>query len=417
MASVALPRRAESPPAAGSVKTVYFPYMSDHVIAVMGALRHHGIPCQVLPPPDEETLAIGLDVCRGRECLPCFLATGDLIRACRRGSINPSESAFFMPGSPGPCRFGQYRVLQRVLLDREGFGDVEILSPTSANSYRGFGAHPRALRLLAWAAIVAVDHLLKLLYEFRPYERVPGAADAAYRRGLAGIGQATEAGGGSRLLDAMDAVAQDFAALDVDRSSQRPVVALLGEIYLMLNAYSNQELVRQLEAEGVEVVTGTLSEWLHFADETKLDRDVLFGSWMGFAGTKLLSTYQQRWERKLRSRVAHLLRQPPDAPMRELFGMVRPYFDPLLGTETTLSLAKAVEFARHGASGIVNVMPFSCMPGILVSGVGVKVRRDFDQLPWLDITYDAQRMTNIRTRLEAFVHQVAQHARSHGRVA
>jgi predicted nucleotide-binding protein (sugar kinase/HSP70/actin superfamily) len=210
----------------------------------------------------------------------------------------------------------------------------------------------------------------------------------------------------------MDAIARDFASLPVDRSVQRPIVAVVGEIYVMLNAHSNQDIIRQLEAAGAEVVTGTLGEWMHFADETQMDRDVLFGSWAGLLGTKGLSLFKRRVEDRLHQRVAHLLRRPRDASMRELLNLARPYFDPLLGTETTLTIGKIADLARHDLAGVVNVMPFSCMPGIVVAGMAATMRRDFGQLPWLDVIYDGQRITNIRTRLEAFVHQVTQFARS-----
>ncbi|MBP6773990.1 MAG: hypothetical protein KA154_13405 [Gemmatimonadaceae bacterium] len=394
-------------------KTVFIPRMSDHAPVLAAALRHFGIRSEALPPPSDETMDIGLSLCRGRECLPCFLATGDVIRACREPDFDHAHAAFLMPGSPGPCRFGQYRVLQRALLDREGYGAVEILAPTSENSYRGFGKQPRALRLLAWSGVVAVDLLLKLVYEHRPYERTPGITDAAYARGIERLTAAMEAGGGSSLLAAMRAIARDFERLDVDRRQPRPVIAFLGEIYVMLNPHGNQEMIRQLEAAGAEVVSGSVSEWLHFVDETKIDRDRLFGSWLSLIGTKGLSVYQRTSERRLRAPIAHLLRQPPDASMRELFDMVRPYYDPLLGMETTLTLAKTIELARHGVAGIVNVMPFSCMPGIVVAGMAPRVRADFGQLPWLDVIYDGQHLTNIRTRLEAFVHQVTQFSRAH----
>lgn len=409
-----------SPAAPGSAsssslegKTVYIPYMSDHALVLAAALRHHGIPSEALPPPSDETMDLGRSLCRGRECLPCFLAIGDVIRACQAPDFDPSRSAFLLPGSPGPCRFGQYRVLQRVILDRQGLGEVEILSPTSENSYRGFGARPRALRLLAWSGIVTIDLLLRLLHEFRPYERERGATDRAYQHGIERLCAAVEGGGGALLMGAMRAIAGDFERIPIDRSTPRPLVAFLGEIYVMLNAHGNQEMVRQLEAAGAEVLCGSVGEWLHFVDETKMDRDRLFGSWLSLLGAKGLSLYQQGAERRLRTPVAHLLRHPPDASMRELFDMVRPYFDPLLGTETTLTLAKTVELARRGVDGVVNVMPFSCMPGIIVAGMASRVRADFQQLPWLDIVYDGQHLTNIRTRLEAFVHQVAQFARSH----
>lgn len=398
------------------MRTVYVPFMSDHVVAIRGALRHHDIACEILPPPDDETLAIGLDLCRGRECLPCFLASGDIIRACRNGTIDRSKAAVLVPASPGPCRFGQYRILQRALLDQEGFADVEILSPTSDNSYRGFGKRPRALRLLVWEGIVAVDLLLKLRYEFRPYEVHGGSTEEAYQRSLVVIEEAVNHGGGKVLFTALDRIAADFDGIEVNRSTPRPLVAMLGEIYIMLNPHSNQDLILQLEAAGGEVVTGTLSEWLHFADETKIDRDVLFGSWVSLLGTKALGAYQHSVERRMFARLQHLLRHPADSPMRELFEMARPYFDPLLGTETLLTVSKVVQYAQNGVSGIVNVMPFSCMPGIVVSGMSARMRSDFAQLPWLDVNFDGQRITNIRTRLEAFVHQVTQFARSRGRL-
>ena len=180
----------------------------------------------------------------------------------------------------------------------------------------------------------------------------------------------------------------------------------------MLNVYSNFDIIRQLEAAGAEVVTGSLGEWMHFADETQMDRDVLFGSWVGLLGTKGLSLYKRRVEARLHRRVAHLLRQPPDASMREVLNFAAPYIDPLLGTEATLTLGKIAGLARHGLAGVVNLLPFSCMPGIVVSGISATVRRDFGQLPWLDVTYDGQRITNSRTRLEAFVHQVTQFERN-----
>jgi predicted nucleotide-binding protein (sugar kinase/HSP70/actin superfamily) len=413
----ATPARGQLPLLDGEVRrTVYVPFMSDHVVVLRGALHRHGIECELLPPPDDETLAIGLDLCRGRECLPCFLASGDVIRACRNGTIDPANGAVLMPASPGPCRFGQYRILQRTLLDREGFADVEILSPSSENSYRGFGKHPKLLRLLVWEGIVAVDFLLKLRYEFRPYELRKGATEEAYQRGLELIEEAVELGGGKPVLDALDCIAADFAAIEANRSTPKPVVAMLGEIYVMLNDRSNQDLILQLEDAGSEVVTGTLSEWLYFADETKMDRDILFGAWGSLLGTKALRAYQHRVERRMFARVKHLLRQPPDSPMRRLFEMATPYFDPLLGTETLLTVSKVVHYAQSGVSGIVNVMPFSCMPGIVVSGMSARMRRDFEQLPWLDVNFDGQRITNIRTRLEAFVHQVTQFARSRGRL-
>jgi predicted nucleotide-binding protein (sugar kinase/HSP70/actin superfamily) len=90
---------------------------------------------------------------------------------------------------------------------------------------------------------------------------------------------------------------------------------------------------------------------------------------------------------------------------------IRPYYEPVLGTEAALTMGEAIELAKHGASGILNIMPFSCMPGIISAGLAPRIRADLDDIPWLDVTFDARGGTNFQTRLEAFMYQAAQYRR------
>ena len=74
------------------------------------------------------------------------------------------------------------------------------------------------------------------------------------------------------------------------------------------------------------------------------------------------------------------------------------YMDPEISTEAVISVGKAVELAHHGASGILNVLPFTCMPGMITTGLAPRVRQDLDGIPWLDLSYDMQQGTNVQTR-------------------
>ena len=123
-------------------KTVYVPYMSDHCVAIAGGMVAHGIPATVMARPDDKSLALGLDVCRGRECLPCFTTTGDMLRLVRQPGFQPEKSQILMVTSCGPCRFGQYIPLQKALLAANGAGAVEFISPSAQNNYQGFGKKP-----------------------------------------------------------------------------------------------------------------------------------------------------------------------------------------------------------------------------------------------------------------------------------
>ena len=316
-----------------------------------------------------------------------------------------------MPTTAGPCRFGQYIALQRDILDRECLAEMEIISPNAENSYQRFGDTPTKLRQLVWQGTVAVDLLQKLLHEHRPYEVRQGQADQVYQQCLDRVVAAIKAGGGKALLEALKWTATQFEAIAIDRSEPRPLVGLVGEIYLRFNAYSNQDIIRQVETAGGEVLVASMMEWFYFTNWFFKTYTRFFGMYLDFFRTSLSDLYQLYQERKLLKPVAHLLRNPHEAPIAQVIENVRPYYEPFLATEAVLSMGKAIDFAQSGLCGILNIMPFSCMPGIITAGMAPRLRADLDDIPWLDVIYDAQEGTNINTRLEAFMYQAVQFQR------
>jgi len=68
-----------------------------------------------------------------------------------------------------------------------------------------------------------------------------------------------------------------------------------------------------------------------------------------------------------------------------------------------------VDYALKGASGVVNVMPFTCMPGTITSAILKRYREQNDHFPVLNMAYDGQEQSNILTRLEAFMYQARQY--------
>lgn len=392
-------------------RTIYLPRISDHALAVAAAMRGLGLRAEALPPPDEESMAIGLSLCRGKECLPCFLSTGDFLRRCRAPGFDPRSAVFFMPTGPGPCRFGQYRVLQRAILEDEGFGEVQLVSPTTDDSYALFGDRPVRLRQLSWQGIVAVDLLTKVLHEHRPYEARAGASDEAYAASLEDVVRALEAGGGRAVTRALRRARGRFAAVETGARRTKPAVAVIGELYLMLNRASNLELVRAVERSGGEVVQGTFSDWLYFVDWRRKEEARERGRYRELLKALVSDVYQRRIEHRFARALGPALRRPPEAPIQEAVKPLRACWEPALGTEATLTMARVLDVARHGLSGIVNVLPFSCMPGSVVVCLGPRLRRELDGIPWLDVAFDGQKETNLNTRLEAFMHQASQYHR------
>jgi len=76
-----------------------------------------------------------------------------------------------------------------------------------------------------------------------------------------------------------------------------------------------------------------------------------------------------------------------------------------------LTVGKAVDYALKDFDGIINVMPFSCMPGTMVAAASTRVKRNH-RIPWINLTFDGQEQTHLRTRLEAFLYQTELHRRA-----
>jgi len=396
---------------ASTRRTVYLPCMSDHAFTVAAAMRHFGVRAEVLPPPTQESMATGLALCRGRECLPCFLCVGDLLKKCRASDFDASKAVFFMPTGTGPCRFGQYNVLQKAILAQEGYPEAEIVSPSTADSYAMFGADPVGLRKLAWQAIVSVDLLTKVLHEHRPYEMANGSADEVYHESLDDLVEAVRAGGGDAVVDALWRASRRFGALETDRSETRPLVAVVGELYLMLNAQGNLGIVRAVEGAGGEVLQGTFSDWLYYVDWRRKDLSLRFHEYKNYIGGWISDAYQRWIERRFTNPLRAVLRHPAEAPVAEAVKLLEPCFEPVLGTEAVLTMARVLDLARHGLAGVINVLPFSCMPGTVVSCMAPRLRQQMNGVPWLDVAFDGQEETNLHTRLEAFMHQAIQYDR------
>ncbi|MFN2200289.1 MAG: hypothetical protein ACK2UO_03740 [Caldilineaceae bacterium] len=392
---------------ANNGKKVYIPYMGDHSHLMEAVLTAMDVQSEVLPESNEASAMIGLDLVLGKECSPCMYTVGDMIQRSKRPDFVPEESIMLMATAPGPCRFGQYNVLQAQLLAEQGLGAVEVMSPTSGDGYRGLGDDPTKFRMLAWDAVVTMDLLQQLLHRYRPYEINEGDANDIYARGLERILIATR-DGGSELKEAITWIGKQYESMPQVPDQDKPIIGVIGEIYVRFTPYANQNIILRVEELEGEVVLASMMEWLYLTTWNPAYYAWIKGNRRESLVHKVTEYYQRYREHKFTKTVEHLLRHPYEKSTGELRALLKPYLEPDVQTEAVMSLAKAVELAHDGASGILAVMPFSCMPGLITAAIAPRVRRDLNNIPWLDLSFDLQKSTNVQTRLEAFMYQ-AQH--------
>ncbi|MDA8086015.1 MAG: hypothetical protein M0Z75_04885, partial [Nitrospiraceae bacterium] len=94
-----------------------------------------------------------------------------------------------------------------------------------------------------------------------------------------------------------------------------------------------------------------------------------------------------------------------EPPIKETISLALPYLRASFQGEAILSIGKSVDFTRHGVSGLVNAMPFNCMPGTIVAALLKKFSEDYAGFPYISMSYDGNEQAGAITRLEAFMHQ------------
>jgi len=283
-----------------SSRKVYIPYMDDHGTALAAAMRHNGTDAEALPMSDEKTIELGRRYTTGKECFPCILTTGDIIKKVMAADFNPDGSCFLMPSAMGPCRFGQYSRFHRMLLDDLGFKDVPIVVLDQTTSYQdSLSSLGNGFRRLGWQAIVLIDYIKKLVLHTRPYEITEGDTDQVYSRCLSRITGTIERHGSIEGC-AQEAV-EKITAISVNRKQKRPVVGLIGEIYVRSNQFSNGFIIKKIEALGGEVITPTFQEWIAYTDWERKKDLKRTGDYRCYLN-ELIKSRVQRWDvRKISS--------------------------------------------------------------------------------------------------------------------
>jgi predicted CoA-substrate-specific enzyme activase len=392
----------------GHERTLYIPNMTDHASVMAAAFRYSGVKAEVLPEPDIKALEIGKQFASGRECLPFAITTGEMVKKAMEPGFDPDRSAFLMPGTDGPCRFGQYVPLQQRFLERIGIPDIPIIGPDAQDSYDAFQGVELGSRFqrLTWKGVVGVDLLEKLVRETRPYELQDGQSDAAFAESLQDLVEEVEAGCPD-MVGRLKKIRDRFRAIPADRSHRRPIIGIVGEIYLRTNRFSNNNLVRQVEAVGGEAWVASLAEWIFYTNYTYKETSKADGNWRGYLRVSIKDLVQ-KWDEKTFSTVfKDVLLGWHDESTKEILNRSDPYLTREISGEAILSLGKSLEYIEHGLSGIINVMPFTCMPGMMVTAIMKSLREHHDDFPFLSFSYDGQQDVNALSRLEAFIYQAA----------
>jgi predicted CoA-substrate-specific enzyme activase len=365
------------------------------------ALRSGGLDAESLPPETPEAFEAGRAVTRGSECLPTACTTGTFLHLMDSRGLDPREHALFIPTSDGPCRFGQYATLQRLVLNRVGKGDTALLSPCSSNSYGGLNQRAR-WRL--WHGLLAGDVIWKAACKVRPYETTPGTTDAVVAEEIERLSKVMESGRDVR--PACGESIRRIAAVPMTAPGSRPLVGVVGEIYVRCNPFSNDQVIRAIERFGGEAWLSPISEWILYSAVMQQWRTQHRPLHLPRAlGVLLKNHFIMKGEREFQEVASPFLDDRREPEIHDVLKEGERYVPMNFLGEAILTLGRAVHFAKQGAAMVVNVAPFGCMPGTITSALCREIQAE-TSVPIVSLFYDGE--PGMNQRLEVFLTGLAQ---------
>lgn len=349
---------------------ITFPHMGNMYICVRALLEYLDLDVVVPPPTSKRTLTLGTAVAPEFACLPLKINLGNFIEARELGA-----DTVIMAGGRGPCRFGYYAQIEKGILEDLGMELKMLVIEPPQKSVREFlqeikdtaGGKSwwtiiRAIRF-GWEKIKAVDEIEKEVMRLRAREEKTGVVDAVYREALQAVDRA---GSYEELKGAVREAKERLAAVPLRKEEDDILrIGITGEIYTLLEPFANLDIERKLGRMGVEVERSImLSEWI--------DEHLFLG----------LARHNHGHETK---RAA------------------RPYINHFVGGHGQETLGSVNRYRQRGFDGVIQLMPFTCMPEIVAQSVLPRAREELD-IPVLTLIVDEHTgEAGFITRLEAFV--------------
>ena len=349
---------------------VAFPHMGTIFIAWSSVLRRIGIEPYVPPYTSKKTLSIGTKHSPEAICLPYKLILGNFIEAIEGGADYVA-----MITSPGICRLGEYGGCIESALRDLGY-EANYIEMRLYDGIRGMynflkqisGKNDPVLFLrainLGIRKVFALDDLEARLSYLRAREIKFGEAEKYYNKALKLIEKANST---KELKKAFNDALNLMNQTKIDKDREVLYVDLTGEIYIVCDEFSNQNIMRELGKMGVEVRKSlTISSFLKDAIIPK--------------AFKKEETHLERAEK-----------------------LAKPYLMRDIGGDALECVSDVVYAEQRGIDGIIHVSPFTCMPEIMSQNIFPAMRENCD-IPILPLIMDEQTgKAGYITRLEAFV--------------
>ena len=239
-------------------------------------------------------------------------------------------------------------------------------------------------------AAVYGDLFQRLLYATRPYEEVPGSAEAIMKKYESAIFQNCKDGKLSPYKKLISQIVADYDALPL-KNIVKPKVGVVGEILVKYHPDANNNIVDIIEKEGGEaVVLDLIDFFLYGMYSKKFNYEKLSGSYkqykMNQIGIEAIEWFRKPMRKALRNsrrftEPGHIEKTAEEASAIASTGNQC--------GEGWLLTGEMIELIKDGVPNIACLQPFACLPNhVTGKGMMKAIRERFPKANIVAIDYD-----------------------------
>ena len=418
--------------------TILAPQMAPVQFELVESVFHkHGYKLKLLKQATREDIECGLKFVNNDACFPTIIVIGQMINAILKGEIDPNNTTLAITQTGGGCRATNYVAFLRKALKEAGYPQIPVITISAQRFEKNEGfEYTASFALDAIKALCAGDMLSTLLLRVRPYEKVPGSANALYSY-INRIGRklfnpknlnddlterydvmmpnsyfSKSIEEKKAILECLSKIGVDFDnppvitkykefvkfavskfdALPLADIPRKPRVGLVGEILVKFQPDANNNAIDVIEAEGCEaVLPGVLDFFLYCAYNPV------------WQAQNLGKSKKTGYIMKTAIRFLESLRKPINKEFAKTNGkfMLTERIQELAEKSSTVLscgnscgegwflTAEMIELIQDGVPNIICAQPFACLPNH-VTGKGMikELRRQYPKSNIVPIDYD-----------------------------
>ncbi len=375
--------------------TILCPQMSPiHFELLEPAFQTAGYNIVVLNNDNRTAVDVGLKFVNNDACYPSLIVVGQIMEAVQSSKFDMTKTAVLISQTGGGCRASNYIGFIRRALEKAGYPEVPVISINLSGLEKNPG-FKLTLPVIQHGlyALEFGDIFMRCLYRTRPYEAVPGSANALHekwKKEVIAFVSRDKMLSHRKYKKLCREIIRDFDNLPL-KNIKKPKVGIVGEILVKFLPAANNYLVELLEAEGAEAVVPDLTDFLLYTFYNQNFQVKYLGKKKKAAKLANLGIQFFEWLRSAaRDEFEKSKRFDPPARISDLANYAKDLVS--LGNQTGegwFLTGEMLELIHMGANNIVCTQPFGCLPNHVVGkGVIKELRKQHPLANIVAIDYD-----------------------------